>query len=248
MTSQHSANEELTLAMIELDRLERERLSIEDHRRTLKATTRRQAADIQTLELALRSAWPRAIARQARRAHVEHQRALDHQHRLSAEIEREHAERLADLGRQNTERRAALARLEREVVAEYHPARAALAWMTPFAAAGLIAVLGFMLVREQAPSGELTQVQAAPLSASAEPSSEPANDRLEIVGDAVEPVVEPSPALVVEPASAPSKPSKSTRKKPSSAKPSKPATSKPATKVKSKPIVLGGGDDPLGGL
>ncbi|MFV8749467.1 hypothetical protein ACNOYE_02820 [Nannocystaceae bacterium ST9] len=251
MTSQHPAPEDsLALAMIELDRLERERQDEQNLRNELHATARRQAHDIVALERALQAAWPRAIARQRRRASREHRRSRDHQLRLRAQVEREHAERLAELDRQNAERRAALGRLERETVEEFNPARRALEWLAPFAAASMVAALGFLLVQQpEVAAAERSKVEV-PLAAVAEPSGEPSEDRPVTLSDAVAPAIEqPAIPSAPEPASAASK---KPSKRPSASKPAtKPATkpaSKPATKPATKPIVLVGGDDPLGSL
>lgn len=256
MTIQHRVPEDsLAIAMIELDRLERERRDFEDHRRELRATARRQAKDILELGHALRANWPRAIARQRRRASAEHELARARERRLVQQVEREHADRLAELTSSNAERRAALARLEREVVAEFHPARAALVWLTPFAAAGLIAALGFMVVQQQAPATDLTQPPEAPLSAVADPvSNERSDDDAPVIlsdSDASS-TEEGTNELVVEPALTPPAltPSKPSKKANSSKKPT-PVTApvtKPVTKPHSKPIVLHDGDDPLGDL
>lgn len=245
MKSQPAPEDSLAIAMIELDRLERERQDIEDQRNQLRTTVRRQAQDIRELDRAFRSAWPRAMARQRRKASIEHKRSLEHQVRLAGQVEREHAERVAALTSQNAERRAALARLEREVVAEFNPARAALVWLTPFAAAGLVAALGFVMIDQQrSDPAELAQEPSTPMAAKAEPISEPSEDEPVIASDAIAPAIDEDPIEpTIEPT--PSKPSK----KPSSSKPSKkPTVSKPVTKPNSKPIVLGGGDDPLGDL
>jgi hypothetical protein len=243
MTSRHPVPENsLAIAMVELDRLERERQDFEHRRSELRATAERQAHDIRELDRALRSAWPRAIARQRRRASIEHQRSCERERRLIGEVEHEHAERVAQLARENAERRVALARLEREVVAEFHPARAALAWLTPFAAAGLVAALGFMVIHQRTPDAtELAPEPAAPIAAVAEPSSEPSEDV--VVSDAIAPAIEDSSPTIE---SEPSKPSK----KPTSHKPIKKPTpvTQPLTKPNSKPIVLTGGEDPLANL
>ncbi len=240
MKIQHPAPEDsLTLAMIELDLLETERLAVEVHRNELRATTRRQAHAIRALELALRAAWPRSIARQRRQASREHQRSRAYRGRLIAEFEREHEDRLAELARQNTERRMALTQLERERVAE-RPARVALAWLTPVFAAGLVAAFGFILVHEQP---HPARASVAPMTAIAEPSSEsvPIEDRLITVSDAPAVTSVPESVTVPVPTAKPSK----------SVKPTKPVAkpvTKPVTKPRAKPIVLGGGDDPLGDL
>jgi hypothetical protein len=249
MTSRLPVSENsLAIAMIELDRLERERQDIENHRTELRATVRRQALDIRELDRKLRSAWPRAIARQRRRAGIEHQRSCERQRQMVSQVEREHAERLANLANENAERRAALARLEREVIAEFHPARAALVWLTPFAAAGLVAALGFMMIQQQAPdSADVTHEPATPLAAMAEPSSEPSEDAPPVVSDAIAPIAPIAPTMdeadtiapTIEPESV-SKPSKKPSKKP--------ASSDPIAKPHSKPIVLSDDDDPLGNL
>jgi outer membrane biosynthesis protein TonB len=190
MTSQHPRRPEdsLALAMIELDRLERERL----HTNTL----------------------------------------------------REHAERLAALARENAERRATLEALELAAATEPapHPLHRAAQWLAPFAAMGLVALVGLLAMHEPT----LAESSVVPLAAATEPA------QVDVISEAspatridAAPLVEPAPSeapLVDAPRPA-SKPA---------TKPSKPATkpkpSKPATKPQPKPIVLGGGDDPLGEL
>jgi hypothetical protein len=247
MKTRHPAREDsLTFAMVELDRLERERRDIEEQRRRLRATTERQANEIRELDRALRNAWPRVIARQRRRANIEHQRSCEHRRRLNDEMAREHAERMAALTRENAERRAALVRLEREVIAEFHPARAALAWLTPFAAAGLVAAFAFGMLHRDSPDPAELAPEPTPLAAVAEPSTEPVEDAPVVVSDAVDPVIDTEPIDAEPSTPEPSKPSK----KPSSSKPTKKPTptTKPLIKPNSKPIVLGDGEDPLGKL
>lgn len=255
MTSQHPRREDsLALAMIELDRLERERLDTETLRREALAHARKQAAQLEQLEHELQLAWPRAIARERRRASQAHRRSLAHQRSLGLELEREHAERLAALAQQNAERRAALEALERAAAAEPEPPvlHRAAQWLAPFAAMGLVALVGFFAIH--APTLAEHEPSVLPMAAVAEPSGEV--DAMSAASPATlvdaepvdaEPVAAPAP---IEPpttvAPAPSKPSK----KPSRARPSKPESepSKPVIKERSKPLVLGGGDDPLGNL
>lgn len=259
MTSQHPRPEDsLALAMIELDRLERERQDIEDQRREAHSLARRQAKDIRELERALRLARPRAVARELARTNAEHRRSLAHQRSLSVELEREHAERLARIARENAERRATLDALALARASEpaAHPAQAALRWLTPFAATALVALVGLFAMHEGAAA---SFVEApAPLAAVAD---EPAN-RVDAQTEASPPVLSDAPsepAAIAEPDPVPTTaPTKSTKPatkstksatKSSTAKPTKTAKpSEPQVKPRTRPIVLSGGDDPLGDL
>jgi hypothetical protein len=251
MTSQHPRPEDsLALAMIELDRLERERLDTETLRREALAHARSQAKQLEQLEHDLKLAWPRAIARERRRASLAHRRSLAHQRSLGRELEREHGERLDALARQNAERRATLDALERAAAAEPapHVLQRAAQWLAPFAAMGLVALVGLFALHE--PTLAKAESSVVPLAAVAEPvpvdAITEASPATQI--DAPLVVAAPTPAAS-KPASKPSKPA-SKPSKPASKPSSKPKTepSEPLVKPRTKPIVLGGGDDPLGDL
>ena len=252
MTSQHPRPEDsLALAMIELDRLERERLDTETLRREALAHARSQAKQLEQLEHDLKLAWPRAIARERRRASLAHRRSLAHQRSLGLELEREHGERLDALARQNAERRAILDALERAAAAEPapHVLQRAAQWLAPFAAMGLVALVGLFAIHE--PTLAKAESSVVPMAAVAEPvpvdAITEASPATQI--DAPLVVAAPSELPVVAAPSKPSKPASKPASKPSS-KPSKPKAepSEPIVKPRTKPIVLGGGDDPLGDL
>ncbi len=247
----------VALAMIELDRLERERLTLETMRREARATATVQAEQLRELESLLEAERPRAIARRCRAEREQAGRDRADAEQRAVARRSEHEARMAELERANAERRARLQALElaNAEAPPRRPSSSVLEWLTPVACLALTALFGYAIVRDQpatAVPGESTHVMLdAKAPVPVEPTVAPELPASEVVIDA--PVVEPTEVAVNEPVEsaepvASTKPASKPRtpSKPRTSKPKEKTESKPVTKPRKDPLVLSGGDDPLG--
>lgn len=137
----------VTLALAEIDRLERGRASFTSAKRAAGEQLERQAVELGELRERLLVERTRAWSR-TRREHdhrregLEHARAMD-----AARAELEHRERLAVYAAELESKRRQLAELEATPTLE-HPGRRVLKWATPAAATVLVAFFAILAVGE----------------------------------------------------------------------------------------------------
>jgi hypothetical protein len=221
----------VALAMVEIDRLQRDRAKFASAKRAVGEQLERQGSDLAELRRRLLAERPRAWARR-NREHARRRERLEHEHKLqSARAEAEHRDRLALYAAELEAKRLQLAALDAAPIVE-RPGRRVLEWAVPAGAIALVAFFGMLAV-----GGEDAVAHA---SAKAEVQPESAV-QVEVETE-VEPEVEPSPAVAPEPVAVAPEP-----EPPKPVTPKTPKTPKNPKNPKNPPLTLvDPNGDPLG--
>jgi hypothetical protein len=224
----------VALAMVEINRLERDRASFASAKRRVGEELERQGRELGELRRRLLAERPRAWARRDRE-HARRRERLEHEReRHAARAEAEHRERLAVYTAELEDKRRQLAALDAAPIIE-RPGRRVMEWAIPAAATVLVAFFAILAVGDD---DDVAHAAASPTKALTSPVAEVEPDSAVPVD--ANPEVDPEPlAAVPEPA----------QPEPVHAKPIKPVakTPKPPKTPKKPPLtIIDPNGDPLG--
>jgi hypothetical protein len=222
----------VAMALVEINRIERDRASFASAKRAVGEQLERQGRELGELRRCLLAERPRAWARRSRE-HARRRERLEHERRLhAAHAETEHRERLALYAAELEAKRVELAAIAAAPTIE-RPGRRVMEWGIPAAATVLVAFFAMLAIGEDDGGAHASASPAAVVSpvGEVEPST--------AVEVQAEPELGPSAGIEPDPFAAAPEPA------PEPAKPIKPV-SKPKPPKKPPLTILDPNGDPLG--